>query len=230
MKIIRLVPVVDLNVAQKATLLQIRNLSDVRRLMFTDHIIGDAEHAAWIDRLRTDATKQVYAVTDAGAVLGLISLYNIDALHKKADWAFYLAPEARGGLGTALEYRFLDYAFGEAGLQKMNNEVLDSNDAVRRLHYKFGFKPEGIRRQNILKGGQRIDVHLLGITVDEWRTEQPLIAAKYADLLASFDIQFNAHSAWSDLLCPGELDAKPGKEFWDKYNIEIAEIQKEGST
>lgn len=43
------------------------------------------------------------------------------------------------------------------------------------MHQKFGFELEGVRRKNILKDGNRIDVILLGITKEEWKSKRPAL-------------------------------------------------------
>ena len=39
-----------------------------------------------------------------------------------------------------LEFFVIDYVFNELKLSKLNCEVIEHNDAVVRLHEKFGFK------------------------------------------------------------------------------------------
>jgi len=48
---------------------------------------------------------------------------------------------------------------------------------VVKMHQKFGFAIEGVRRKNILKEGARVDVVLLGITRDEWLAQRPKMLA-----------------------------------------------------
>jgi RimJ/RimL family protein N-acetyltransferase len=64
-------------------------------------------------------------------------------------------------------------AFNEVGLEKLNCEVLDTNPAVVRLHKKFGFCEEGVRRANVIKAGRRVDVRLLGLLREEWSATKP---------------------------------------------------------
>lgn len=61
-------------------------------------------------------------------------------------------------------------------------ESLRGNPAVINMHLKFGFQQEGLRRQNILKDGQRIDVVLLGITKAEWQSKRPTLEPLIARL------------------------------------------------
>jgi UDP-4-amino-4,6-dideoxy-N-acetyl-beta-L-altrosamine N-acetyltransferase len=50
------------------------------------------------------------------------------------------------------------------------------------MHQKFGFELEGVRRKNIIKDGSRIDVVLLGITKEEWKSKRPALEPLIARL------------------------------------------------
>jgi UDP-4-amino-4,6-dideoxy-N-acetyl-beta-L-altrosamine N-acetyltransferase len=127
--------------------------------------------------LQGNPRQQVFVVIKDEQAVGVVSLNAINVLHKSADWAFYLDAGSQGeGLGSVVEFWMLDYAFGVAGLEKLNCEVLAMNAAVVKMHQKFGFEIEGVRRQNILREGARIDVVLLGITKEEWQNKRPALA------------------------------------------------------
>jgi len=161
----------------------LRNQEAVRRYMYTEHEISAQEHQAWLTSLADNPRQSVFVVMVDGMARGVVSLSAIDRLHQSADWAFYLDTELQGkGLGSQVECWLLDHAFGEVGLAKLNCEVLASNPAVVRLHQKFGFTLEGVRRQNVLKDGQRLDVVLLGITAEEWQARRPEIIERLARL------------------------------------------------
>ncbi|WP_311954898.1 hypothetical protein [Halomonas garicola] len=117
-----------------------------------------------------------------------MSVNAIDRLHKKADWAYYLTEAARGGLGSCLEYSFIDFVFDGLGLDKLNCEVIEGNDAVVKLHRKFLFEEEGFRRSNILKNGARIGVYLLGLTKDDWISGKAGVKEKYDRVLKNYSV------------------------------------------
>lgn len=172
------VPLLDAPPATQQALRLLRNQPAVRQHMYSDHEIGEAEHARWLASLRGNLRQQVFVVMFEGTLGGLVSLNAIDLQNGRAEWAFYIDGQWQGkGLGSLIEFKLLDYAFGEAGLHKLNCEVLESNGAVVRMHQKFGFHVEGVRRQNIVKDGARVDVVLLGITRDEWQAQRPRMAA-----------------------------------------------------
>jgi UDP-4-amino-4,6-dideoxy-N-acetyl-beta-L-altrosamine N-acetyltransferase len=145
--------------------------------MYTSHEISEQEHAKWLTSLQGNPRQQVFVVIKDEQALGVVSLNAINALQKTADWAFYLDVALQGkGLGSLVEFWMLDYAFNVAGLEKLNCEVLAMNAAVVKMHQKFGFEIEGVRRQNVVKDGVRVDVVLLGITKEEWQNKRPALA------------------------------------------------------
>lgn len=166
---IRFVSLLDVSESDLETVRQIRNHDDIRKYMYTDHLISKDEHANWVRQMRDCESVKPFVIYRNDKLIGFVSLSRISRLHSTAEWAFYLHPEDQGGgIGVAVEYALLEYAFGEIGISKLNCEVLELNPNVVMLHKKFGFQEEGFRRSNILKDGQRIGVHLLGLTAPEW--------------------------------------------------------------
>jgi UDP-4-amino-4,6-dideoxy-N-acetyl-beta-L-altrosamine N-acetyltransferase len=174
---------------QKLDLLNIRNGENVRKAMYTDHIISEAEHLGYLESLRSDKSQSVFLVLkNDTTVVGMVSVSRIDTLHKKCDWAFYLAESERGGTGSALEFFMLDYVMNTLAMKKLNCEVIETNPAVVAMHKKFGFVEEGLRRENIEKDNERIGVHFLGITQAEWASARPQVLDLIGSKLKSISI------------------------------------------
>ena len=150
--------------SQQMRVREIRNQTSVRAAMYTDHEIEVSEHLDWLKKITSDPKQIVFVVLDEEDPIGVVSFNELDLLHKKADWAFYFDESRRGGLGKAIEYNVLEYAFNELGLEKLNCEVIEHNEAVVNLHKRFSFVNEGFRRENINKNSKRIGVHFLGLT------------------------------------------------------------------
>ncbi len=180
---ITFVPILATSAPVQERVRQLRNQPEVRRHMYTDHEISPREHQAWLASLHDNARQSVFVVLVDDTPRGVVSLNAINTLHQCADWAFYLDSELQGkGLGSQVECWLLDHAFDDVGLAKLNCEVLASNPAVVRLHQKFGFTLEGVRRQNVSRNGERLDVMLLGISAEEWRAHRPQIIERLARL------------------------------------------------
>jgi UDP-4-amino-4,6-dideoxy-N-acetyl-beta-L-altrosamine N-acetyltransferase len=157
-----------------------RNSPEVAAYMYTDHAISADEHARWFEGAKGDPRRAYWIIEADGAPVGLANFYDIDRLHGRAAWAYYLAdPSIRGkGVGGYVEYWMIGQAFGQLGLRKLWCEVLASNEAVWRLHQKFGFKEEARLRGHVLKAGQPQDVLGLGLVAQEWAEARPAMAQR----------------------------------------------------
>lgn len=186
---IRFVPLLDQDPDTRMKLLAVRNEESVRRAMFTDHVISEDEHQQWLKGLQTDRSRRIWVIMgESGNVIGQVSLARLDRRHLTSDWAFFLSASERGGLGFAVEYAFLNFVFDELGLAKLNCEVVEGNDVVVKLHGKFDFRQEGLRRSQLVKDGRRIGVHLLGLTREDWAAARSRIAERNAAALKRFAI------------------------------------------
>lgn len=162
---------VDSQIQEKVRVL--RNQENIRKYMYTDHVISEKEHKCWISSLKGNTNDLVMVVKIEEKFIGVAYFNNIDQRNRKADWGFYIKKEFQGkGMGSLIEYNMLDIAFEKMGLEKLNCAVLETNQSVIKLHKKFGFEPEGVLRKNILRDNSRIDVYLLGILNSEWKQEK----------------------------------------------------------
>ena len=126
---------------------------------------------------------------------GVVSVNAIDRLHLKSDWAFYLDANVRGGLGAALEFGLINFVFQRVGLEKLNCEVIETNEAVVKLHKKFGFVEEGFRRENIIKNENRMGVFFLGLTRSDWEREKETVKNRYEKVINKFDLEIEYEPA-----------------------------------
>lgn len=175
--------------AQQKAILNIRNEPSVRNSMYTNHHISLDEHLNWVEILKNDKTQIVFIILVNDIASGVLSISALDLVHKKSDWAFYLTDKVRGGLGTALEFSLLNFAFDDLLLEKLNCEVIETNDVIVKLHKKFGFIEEGFKNSNIEKNGTRIGVYFLGITKDEWVSKRLYFQEKNKFMIEKFNIR-----------------------------------------
>jgi UDP-4-amino-4,6-dideoxy-N-acetyl-beta-L-altrosamine N-acetyltransferase len=151
-------------------LLAWRNSPEVAAYMYSDHKITPGEHGRWVDGIPGDPRRAYWIIEMDGAPVGLANFYDIDRTHGRCAWAYYLAEaQVRGrGVGSFVEYAMIEKAFGEFGLTKLWCEVLASNEAVWKLHERFGFRREAHFRDHVLKAGAPRDVFGLGLLKTDW--------------------------------------------------------------
>jgi UDP-4-amino-4,6-dideoxy-N-acetyl-beta-L-altrosamine N-acetyltransferase len=170
-----------------------RNSPQVAAYMYSDHPITAAEHARWFAGVAADQRRDYRIIEVDGTPAGLANFYDIDRDQGRAAWAFYLAePTLRGrGAGGYVEFVMIERAFGEPsggglGLRKLWCEVLASNEAVWKLHQKFGFQIEARLRAHVIKGGAQQDVIGLGLLREDWAQARPGVLATLRR--AGFDV------------------------------------------
>jgi UDP-4-amino-4,6-dideoxy-N-acetyl-beta-L-altrosamine N-acetyltransferase len=120
-----------------------RNHPTVRRVSFTTHEIGLAEHRAWFEAVRTDPTRRVLVYLHQGVPAGVVMFSDIDPMTRSAEWGFYLDIDGldRSLLAAwmRLEGDAIDYAFDVLGLSTLGGATLATNRPVLQLHQRFGF-------------------------------------------------------------------------------------------
>lgn len=142
--------------ADSATLRRWRNHPAVRRVMFSTHEIGEAEHAAWWQRVRASDRHRVLLLCHGGRDCGVVS-FTRDAEAAQGDglwhWGFYLDPEAFAHplqqlrAWAAMEQASLDWARTELRARRVDCEVFADNRAVLDLHRRHGFVEHGRYRR-----------------------------------------------------------------------------------
>ena len=171
--------------ADKDRLYAWRNAPEVAAFMYTDHRITPDEHARWFEGLKGDPRRDYRIIEVDGIPAGPANFYDIDRVQGRASWAYYLAdPSVRGkGVGGYVEYLMIERAFvelgqGGLGLRTLWCEVLITNEAVWKLHQKFGFQQEALFRAHVVKAGAPIDVMGLGMLAEDWAAARPAMAQR----------------------------------------------------
>lgn len=155
-----------------------RNDPAVRENMYTTHEIALEEHLYWWERVRNSEVHKYFMYECNDTPLGIVAFNHIDKASRHSSWAFYASPSAPRGTGSKMEFLALDYAFGELELHKLHGEVLAFNERVVKLHQKFGFKIEGVLREQHISGGEFVDVVRVGLLAREWDAQRNVMFDK----------------------------------------------------
>lgn len=154
--------------ADAELILQWRNTDSVRLNMYNHEVIGLSLHLSWFNLMLSDESCKYFIYEQEGEPLGVLSFSDIDKKNKKAFWAFYSGATNVRGIGSEMEQLALEYAFNELDLNKLCCEVLDFNTSVINFHRKFGFKVEGIKKQDYFRDGQFYDIYQLALLKNDY--------------------------------------------------------------
>ena len=161
-------------------LLSIRNENFVRNFMFNNQIIDKNNHFIWVKSNIQNNTRIFYLVFYQNILIGSVILSNISYENKRTDWAFYISEHSIRGIGAVIEFKFINMLFKEYNFEKLNCEVLNFNQTVIKLHQKFGFDIEGLRKNHIYRNNQYLDCTLLALTKNKWKSIIfPLLKKKF---------------------------------------------------
>ncbi len=145
-----------------------RNSERVRRWMFNDHTISKEEHRNFLLSLRGDTTKLYWLVRDSSDYLGVVSLRDINPLHRRAYGGLYSNPDMRGK-GKILGKLLMKVAFDILTLHTLRMEVIETNEKAKKLYKDLGFRGEGILRDFLFRDGRWLNVVVMSITEEEYK-------------------------------------------------------------
>ena len=124
------------------------------------------KHLKWIKKIiKSNEDKYFIISKKDNKNIGLCFLNKINYLNKNAEFGYYLSNKKYYGQGFSIEaeYMILDYGFEKLGLNKIYCENLENNKNITNVHKKFGFKLEGIKREEILRDDKYLDIYLMSV-------------------------------------------------------------------
>lgn len=132
-----------------------------------------AEQAKWI-AARPASELNFIVELKTGRPVGMLSLVNLDLIHRRAEPGRFLIgePAAVRGIPVALEAMKLLYglAFDGLGLLRIWGTIAADNVRMIKLQKYLGMREEGRMRQHYLvNNGTLQDAILLGLLVEEYR-------------------------------------------------------------
>jgi len=147
-----------------------RTLPEVTVYMYTDFEPDIDKQRAWFRKISVDPARIDWIINVDGEDVGLVSIMEINSVHRRCVWGYYLAsPSVRGkGIARSVELNILTYVFETLNLHKFCCEVFVSNEMVIMIHQKYGSKVEGTRPEHIYKNGQFHDIVEMGLLRSDW--------------------------------------------------------------
>lgn len=145
-----------------------RNSNNIRKWMFTNHIISEEEHYNFMEKIINTRNDFYWLVKNKNDdYLGVISLNKIDHENKHAYVGAYANPKSKTiGIGLIFDKVITKVAFDIIKLHTLKLEIIEDNKEVIFMHRKMGFKMEGKLTEYVYRDNKWKDVIIMGITND----------------------------------------------------------------
>lgn len=171
-KKIKLRPV---QLSDKERSLEWRNDPEIRDMALSYRFpITQEMEESWYSKVLTgeDQSKVYFAIDniDDDKHIGFIHFYNIDYIASNAYFGITIGDKSEHGKGKAREaiHLLVQYGFKFLNLHKINLEVASFNSKAIRLYRSFGFKTEGILKDQLFIDGLYHDKISMAIFREEY--------------------------------------------------------------
>lgn len=132
----------ELGQEEALEILSWRNHSTIRKWMYTQEVISEKQHFAFIESLKDAHTKEYFVLEDEGKKISVIDFTNITA--ESCEFGLYVNPfESSKGRGTKSMQEICNYAFHVLKVELLQAEVFAHNEKAIHLYEKFHFKKVG---------------------------------------------------------------------------------------
>ena len=159
-------------------ILEIRNEENVRKNMYTQEIIEKKAHLIWIKKQIKNKTCIFYKIYFEDKLIGLLILSKFNKAFTDLEWAFYITKKIKAGIGSLVEYKFLNQMF-KKNVKIIKCEVLEFNEAVISLHKKFGFKIIGKKINQFAKENKFRKAVILELNRKNWQNYSKIFKSRF---------------------------------------------------
>jgi len=144
---------IDLDLDDRATVLEMRNHEDIRKWMYNPNIISEKEHGSFMDSLEEDPRRSYFLVKQYQQIIGAVN-FSHTPNSESVDLGIFSNPLVNiKGKGMLLESAASEYAFNVLRAKKIKLEVLESNSRAISFYQRQGFtlvNSKKIKNKNII--------------------------------------------------------------------------------
>ncbi len=102
-------------------------------------------------------------------IVGSVGFVRLNMRHKKGEIGYWLSKDHQGkGITTLSCFKFIDFAFRELQLHRIEIRVLSKNEKSKGIPLRLGFQHEGQLRQAIRLNQLYHDMDIYGMLASQW--------------------------------------------------------------
>ncbi len=127
---------VNLSEEEKEKVRRWRNSDEIRRWMFSEHLVSREEHLKFIEALGVRCADFHWMVFVDGVPVGVVNFQRIDIAERSGHFGIY---SIRKGSGGPMLEKLLHLWFDVLHMRILNCELKRDNAAAHKLYRRFGF-------------------------------------------------------------------------------------------
>ncbi len=109
-------------------------------------------------------------------IVGTIGFHKVDWLNRSVEIGYWLAEAYQGkGIATKSCKAFIDHAFGEWHLHRLQIRCATGNQRSCRIPERLGFVKEGMQRDAEFLYDRYVDLVIYGMLEEEWKKKRHLV-------------------------------------------------------
>lgn len=149
-------------------ILKWRTSEQVTRFMYTDIEYNLEKQFQWYETIKKQENSFYWLISYKGHLIGLLSINDIDWVHKHSTFGFYIGEPKFNIIGGRIHPYLYNYVFFELGLNKVYAEVLEGNTGMEKMHMHYGHRFVGTYKQHIFKYNKYHDVNVYELLKEDW--------------------------------------------------------------
>lgn len=131
-----------------------------------------AEVNMWYDAVLRSPSQKVFAIKTVDTEhIGVIELVDIDLRTRNCELGIFIGDGnfLDKGFGHDAVKVMLDFCFKQLNMNKVAVKIIEYNKKSMEFFKKFGFKEEGILREDYFADGKYYNMHIFGLLAKEWK-------------------------------------------------------------
>lgn len=134
--------------------------------------ISSYDQSKWYENQASASFDRRFAIeTEESRFIGISTLTRIDLKYHNASHGVLIGDkQVRGkGYGADAVMATMRFAFEELGLERLDGQIIESNEASMRLYTGLGWTAEGRRRHSVFRANRWFDSFVMGILREDYQ-------------------------------------------------------------
>jgi len=145
------------------------NNTAIMNYWFEEAYYSKAKLEENFEKQKKDSNCRRFILHTDNEKLGFVALYNIDFIHRKAEFAIMIDPRQQGkGYAIPATNHAKDYAFRTLNLNKLYLIADHENEKAIHIYEKAGFKQEAVLKDEFFVNGSYRNIVYMSIFQKEY--------------------------------------------------------------